>query len=110
MRVGQGGQRDPEADLPVHNSFVRYHASINDDVFAMEWSAIVRQVPFWLYSDGIHLDKYGGHGAADFMSRAVAHVTGQSCPMPQVPGGSTVGVCPDPGVMPPVDIAGLYGI
>ncbi len=76
----------------------------------MEWSAIVRQVPFWLYFDGIHLDKYGGHGAADFMSRAVAHVTGQPCPMPQVPGGPTAGVCPDPSLMPPVDIARLYGI
>jgi hypothetical protein len=106
----KGGSAPGKQTYSVHNSFVRYHASINDDVYAMEWSALVRQVPFWLYFDGIHLDKYGGHGAADFMSRAVAHVTGQSCPMPQVPGGSTEGVCPDPGFMPPVDIAALYGV
>ncbi len=106
----KGGSAPGKQTYSRHNSFIRYHASINDDVVAMEWSRIVRQVPFWLYADGIHLDKYGGHGAADFMSRAVAHVTGQPCPMPQVPGGSTDGVCPDPGFQPPVDIARLYGI
>jgi len=106
----KGGAAPGKQTYAVHNSFIRYHASVNDDVYAMEWSQVVRQVPFWLYFDGIHLDKYGGHGAADFISRAVAHVTGQSCPMPQVPGGSTNGVCPDPGFMPAVDIAGLYGL
>ena len=94
----------------AHNSFIRSYANDNHDVYAMEWSRIVRQVQFWLYYDGIHLDWYGGHGAADFISRAVAHVTGQSCPMPQVLGGSTDGVCPNPGFMPPVDIARLYGV
>ena len=106
----KGGGIPGKQVYAAHNSFIRYHASVNHDVYAMEWSQVVRQVPFWLYSDGIHLDKYGGHGAADFISRAVAHVTGQSCPMPQVPGGSTNGVCPDPGYMPAVDIARLYGI
>ena len=106
----KGGSAAGKQTYAAHNSSIRHHAGANVDVYAMEWSRIVRQVPFWLYSDGIHLDWYGGHGAADFMSRAVAHVTGQPCPMPQVPGGSTRGVCPDPGFMPPVDIAGLYGV
>ena len=92
------------------NARIRYHASANQDVVAMEWSRVARQVPFWLYSDGIHLDKYGGHDLADFMSRAVAHVTGQPCPMPQARGGSTAGRCPDPGLIPAVDVASLDGV
>lgn len=106
----KGGSIPGKQTYSIHNSYVRYQASVNQDLYAMEWSRIVRQVPFWLYADGIHLDRYGGHGAADFISRAVAHVTGQPCPMPQVPGGTTSGVCPDPGYMPPVDVAGLYGV
>ena len=93
-----------------HNAAIRYHAGVNDDVVAAEWSNIVRQVPFWVYADGIHLDRYGASGNADFISRAVAHVTGRPCPMPQYPGAPNDGVCPDPGTMPPVDIARLYGI
>jgi len=106
----KGGTIPGKQVYAPHNASIRFHAGINDDVVAMEWPRIVRQVPFWLYADGIHLDKYGGHGNADFISRAVAHVTGQPCPMPQFPGGSVGGVCPDPGTMPPVDIARLYGI
>jgi hypothetical protein len=106
----KGGGITGKQTYALHNSFIRSQASVNHDVYAMEWSRVVRQVPFWLYFDGIHLDKYGGHGAADFISRAVAHVTGQSCPMPQVAGGSTNDVCPNPGFMPAVDIAGLYGV
>ena len=104
-----GGIPGKQVDAP-HNATIRAHASVNLDVVAMEWSRVARQVPFWLYSDGIHLDEYGAHGVADFMSRAVAHVTGRPCPLPQVPVGSTTGVCPDPGFMPAVDIAGLYDI
>jgi hypothetical protein len=93
-----------------HSDVIRFYAANNHDVFAMEWSRIVRQAPFWVYSDGIHLDRYGGHGNADFISRAVAHVTGQPCPAPTVLDGSTLGVCPDPGFAPPIDIARLYGV
>lgn len=93
-----------------HNDTIRLHALLNHDVFAMEWSHIVRQAPFWVYADGIHLDRYGGHGNADFISRAVAHVTGQPCPVPAAPGGSTIGVCPNPGLAPPIDVAALYGV
>lgn len=106
----KGGSLPGKQTYAPHNATIRSHASVNLDVVAMEWSRVARQVPFWMYADGIHLDKYGGHGLADFMSRAVAHVTGQSCPMPQVPGGSTAGRCPDPGFMPAVDIARLYGV
>jgi hypothetical protein len=93
-----------------HNDAIRANAAASDDVQAFEWSALVRQSPHWVYADGIHLDRQGGSAAADFISRAVAHVTGQPCPMPQVVGGTNDGVCPDPGTMPPIDVAALYGV
>jgi hypothetical protein len=93
-----------------HNAVIRASADAAFDVQAFEWSSVVRQAPHWVYADGIHLDRPGGSAAADFISRAVAHVTGQPCPVPQVIGGSNVGVCPDPGTMPPIDVAALYGI
>lgn len=92
-----------------HNQVIRANAAAHDFMIAPEWSSIVRQVPWWTYTDGIHLDRPGGFGAADLMSRAVAHVTGQRCPQPETPGGSTVGICPEPGSRPPVDVRSLYG-
>lgn len=93
-----------------HNDAIRANAAAHDFMFAIEWSSIIRQVPWWTYLDGIHLDRPGGYGAADLISRSVAHVTGQPCPQPEFPGGSTTGVCPDPGTRPPVDVRALYGI
>jgi hypothetical protein len=92
-----------------HNSAIRANAAVHDFMIAVEWSALVRQSPSWVYSDGIHLDRPGGWAAADVMSRAVAHVTGQPCPLPEVPGGATADVCPDPGTRPPIDVRRLYG-
>lgn len=93
-----------------HNDVIRANAAAHDFMYAIEWSSIVRQVPWWTYSDGIHLDRPGGYGAADLISRSVAHVTGQPCPQPEQPGGATSGVCPDPGTRPPIDVRALYGI
>jgi hypothetical protein len=109
LRADKGGQGAAQV-YALHNDVIQYHGANNHDVFAMEWGLIVRHAPFWVYPDGIHLDRYGGHGNADFISRAVAHVTGQPCPMPVVLGGSTTGTCPDPSLGPPVDIAALYGV
>ena len=110
FRFDKGGSDLGEQVYASHNEAIRTAAVRNADMTAIEWSRVTRQVPFWLYSDGLHLDKYGGHGAADFISRAIAHIVGQRCPMPQFPGAPIHGVCPDPGYQPPVDIAGLYGI
>jgi hypothetical protein len=93
-----------------HNDVIRANAAAHDFMYAIEWSSIIRQVPWWTYSDGIHLDRPGGYGAADLISRSVAHVTGQPCPQPERPGGTTDGVCPDPGTRPPIDVRTLYGI
>lgn len=93
-----------------HNDAIRANAAAHDFMFAIEWSSIIRQVPWWTYFDGIHLDRPGGYGAADLISRSVAHVTGQPCPQPEIPGGSTTGVCPNPGTRAPVDVRTLYGI
>lgn len=110
FRTDKGGSDPVKQVYAAHNAAIRQQASWNDDMVAMEWSAIGRQVPFWFDFDGIHLQKYGGHGVADFISRAVAHVSGQRCPMPQEPWGSVAGVCPNPSSMAPVDIARLYGV
>jgi hypothetical protein len=109
FRTDKGGV-DAYQVYELHNQVIRQHAAARYDVQAFEWSAVVRQAPHWTDADGIHLDRPGGSAAADFISRAVAHVTGQACPVPQVPGGSRVTPCPDPGTMPPVDVAALYGI
>ncbi len=93
-----------------HNAAIRSNAALAADVQAFEWGNVVRQAPHWVYADGIHLDRGGASGVADFISRAVAHITGQPCPMPQFPGGPTIGRCPDPGTLPPVDVTALYGV
>lgn len=110
LRTDKGGNDPGKQVYAAHNAVIRQFATANADMVAMEWSAIARQVPFWFDFDGIHLQKYGGHGVADFISRAVAHVSGQRCPMPQSPGASVAGVCPNPSFMAPVDIAAVYGI
>ena len=110
FRFDKGGANPRYQVYAAHNDAIRAAAARNGDLTAVEWSSIARQAPFWLYADGIHLDTYGGHGAADFISRAIANVAGQRCPVPQFPGATNFGVCPDPGFQPPVDIAGLYGI
>ncbi|MFK7917445.1 MAG: SGNH/GDSL hydrolase family protein [Ilumatobacter sp.] len=110
LRTDRGGGNPTEQVYAEHNAVIRRHAATNSDMVAVEWGAAARQSPFWVYPDGIHLDRYGGHGAADFISRAVAFVAGQRCPVAQMPGGATFGACPDPGTMPPVDIAAVYGI
>ncbi|MFK8025851.1 MAG: SGNH/GDSL hydrolase family protein [Ilumatobacter sp.] len=110
FRTDRGGGNPREQVYAEHNAIIRRAAAANSDMTAVEWGATTRQVPFWVYPDGIHLDKYGSHGAADFISRAVAFVAGQRCPVPEIPGGSVAGVCRDPGTRPPVDIARLYGV
>ena len=110
FRFDKGGFNPRFQVYEAHNVAIRAAAGRSPDLTAVEWGSIVRQAPFWTYFDGIHLDTYGGHGAADFISRAIAHVAGQRCPVPQFPGAVNVGVCPDPGFQPPVDIAALYGI
>lgn len=106
----KGGSIPGKQVYADHNVAIRDAAAANADMTAFEWGAVTRQAPFWLYADGLHLDRYGGHGAADFISRAVAHVAGQRCPVPVFPGAVNVGVCPDPGLRSPVDIAALYGV
>lgn len=110
FRFDKGGTIPGKQVYALHNDAIRRAAAANADMTAVEWSNVARRAPFWLYADGIHLDTYGGHGAADFISRAIAHVAGQRCPVPQFPGAPIHGVCPDPGFQPPVDIAALYGV
>lgn len=92
-----------------HNQLLRSAAERHDDLMVAEWATVARNRPEWVHYDGIHFTDDGAYGNADFMSRAVAHVTGQSCPLPYVVGGDTTGVCADPGTMPSPDVHALYG-
>lgn len=109
FRSDKGGP-DAYQVYAEHNRYIRANADEHDFMIAPEWSSIVRQVPWWTYTDGIHLDRPGGFGAADFISRVVAHVTGQRCPQPEAPGAPNDGICPDPGTRPPVDVQTLYAL
>lgn len=109
LRTDKGGP-DAFQVYQAHNDVIRANAAVHDFMYAIEWSSIVRQVPSWTYFDGIHLARSGGYGAADLISRSVAHVTGQQCPQPEVLGGPNSGVCPNPGTRPPINVNALYGI
>ena len=60
-------------------------------------------------SDGIHLTLAGSFGAADYISRYLAHLENRACPMPWVEGAAVDIPCPNPDVHGPVaDILSLY--
>jgi hypothetical protein len=89
-----------------HNALLREAGERFDDLEVVEWSTVARQRPTWLHADGIHFTNEGSFGNADFMSRAVAHVTGQPCPV----GPADDPVCPDPGRVDIPDVRSRYGI
>jgi len=93
-----------------HNDVLRSLAAAHEDFHLVEWSAIARQRPQYLYPDGIHLRQLGGLAVADIISRAVAYVAVRPCPMPETPGALPLNPCPDPGRRSPVDVSALYDL
>lgn len=108
FRSDKGGQ-DAFQVYEFQNVLLRSAAERHDELFVAEWSEIARERTEWVHYDGIHFTDDGSYGNADFMSRSVAHVTGQSCPLPYVVGTATSGVCADPGSVPSPDVRALYG-
>lgn len=79
------------------------------DVQLARWYPHTSEQKDWITKDGIHLTRTGALGAADYISRWVAHVEALPCPMPRVPGGPVEAVCSNPDSEPPVaDVSELY--
>ena len=89
------------------------HAKVDSgqfpDVVLADWKTYTAATPGWLASDGIHLTLAGSFGAADYISRWLAHLENRACPMPWVVGAAVDVPCPNPDVHGPVaDILSLY--
>lgn len=108
FRSDKGGS-DAFQVYEFQNVLLRSAADRYDELFVAEWSAVARARPEWVHYDGIHFTDDGSYGNADFMSRAVAHATGQTCPVPYGAGAVASGVCADPGRVPSPDVRSLYG-
>jgi hypothetical protein len=79
------------------------------DVVLADWHGYTATTSGWLASDGIHLTLAGSYGAADYISRYLAHLENRACPMPWVAGQAVDVPCPDPDAHGPVaDILSLY--
>ena len=79
------------------------------DVVLADWHTYTATTTGWLSGDGVHLTRAGSYGAADYISRKLAHLENRACPMPWVVGEAVAAPCPDPDVYGPVgDIIGLY--
>jgi hypothetical protein len=79
------------------------------DVVLADWHSYTATTSGWLAGDGIHLTVAGSYGAADYISRYLAHLENRACPMPWVAGAAVDVPCPDPDAHGPVaDILSLY--
>ena len=79
------------------------------DVVLADWKSYTTTTSGWLASDGIHLTLAGSYGAADYISRMLAHLENRACPMPWVVGAAVDVPCPNPDAHGPVaDILSLY--
>jgi hypothetical protein len=79
------------------------------DVVLADWHSYTATTSGWLASDGIHLTVAGSYGAADYISRYLAHLENRACPMPWVAGAAVDVPCPNPDTHGPVaDILSLY--
>jgi hypothetical protein len=79
------------------------------DVVLADWHAYTATTSGWLAGDGIHLTVAGSFGAADYISRYLAHLENRACPMPWVEGTAVDNPCPNPDAHGPVsDILSLY--
>ncbi|MEP6659873.1 MAG: hypothetical protein ABJD24_08155 [Acidimicrobiales bacterium] len=80
------------------------------DLVIADWNGYTTNVPTWLARDGIHLNRTGAYGVADYISRVVAHTSGRACPLPREAGGTVEPLCPNPDATgPPADVVSLYG-
>lgn len=81
------------------------------DLVVADWRTYNGRSVGWMSADGVHLERRGAFGLADYISRWIAHLEGRACPAPLDPGGVRQQPCPNPNTMTRVpDIRGLYGV
>ena len=86
-------------------------ASRHPDLVVADWRTFVQRSSGWLEPDGVHLERLGAFGLADYLARWVAHLDGHACPAPLDPGGTPALPCPDPNAMTRVpDLRRLAGV
>jgi hypothetical protein len=79
------------------------------DVTIANWRDYTAPVRSWFVSDGIHYQPLGALGAADYLSRWIATLFLEPCPMPYTPTGPIDVPCIPPDGHAPPDVAALYG-
>jgi hypothetical protein len=81
------------------------------DLVVADWRTYNGRALGWMSDDGVHLERRGAFGLADYISRWIAHLDGRACPAPLDPGAVRQDPCPNPNTMTRVpDIGGLYGV
>ena len=81
------------------------------DLVVADWRTYIQRSAGWMEPDGVHLERLGAFGLADYLARWVAHLDGHACPAPIDPGGTPERPCPDPNAMTRVpDLRSLAGV
>jgi hypothetical protein len=83
------------------------------DVQVWNYDVYTRNAQSWFAFDGVHQRVTGSLGAADWISRHLAYMDDQPCPMPYQPGQAIETQCSNPDGLPAVfglpNVIGLYG-
>ncbi len=105
-------ERGGSEAYPKNNATIRQMAAsgLYPELVVADWNRYTTNVPTWLARDGIHLNRTGAYGVADYISRVVAHISDRPCPLPREAGGTVEPLCPNPDETgPPTDVISLYG-
>jgi hypothetical protein len=66
------------------------------DLVIGDWNGYTSERPTWVTPDGVHLTVRGSYGVADYVSRIIAHESGEPCPSPWTVNGALDTPCPHP--------------
>lgn len=95
------------------NRAVSNYRNMNTELSALVWSGAYPQLqvwdlndytrfaPSWFASDGVHHTRRGSWGVADWISRKMAHISEQPCPMPWSSTSGQEQPCSDPNAVRP---------
>jgi hypothetical protein len=101
----------------ANEAYVKNNATIREmassgfypDLVVADWDRYTKNATTWLARDGIHLNRTGAYGVADYISRVVAYSSGRPCPLPLESGGTVESPCANPDETgPPPDVVALY--
>ena len=85
------------------------------ELVVADWRSYASGVSGWYADDHVHLVRNGAWATADYISRWIAYLVGNPCPVPWTAGGATDDPCPSPddaltSAGGPPDLRGLYGL